>query len=358
MRRWQMELEVARVRDHRELLSMGQRIESGNAAINRELAQQGATIAEVLRVIHVRLPLFLSFSPRSNTLCATIRQDINAGLQNACFTGGTLGIALPLTLVDAAGPSPTLTTASTPLAKAKVLGSGTPGPSAPCISYASPGSAVAEKSRSPTLRRLSFTRKCVKLVPLANVFSKLSSSLSFSSHSPSRAAATRSARDSPCGRSPVAPQLTSVAGAILDGKNDYSGSSTSSSCYSLPAEPPPPYQLRVANPAPEYDLSHGPAARSSSRFTAASVEAVRAPDSPVPTFPSPKLSTESVFGSAQSLASMSAWNETVISERCCTRRNTATGAGPVLKRKGTIRFGLGTNLSTDYPSVQPIVRSF
>ena len=64
VRRWQADLDVARVRDHRELLSMGQRIESGNAAINRELAQQGATIAEVLRVIQVRpfspAPLFPS----------------------------------------------------------------------------------------------------------------------------------------------------------------------------------------------------------------------------------------------------------------------------------------------------------
>jgi len=54
VRRWQSDLEVARVRDHRELLSLGQRIESENAAINRELARQGATIAEVLTVIHVR----------------------------------------------------------------------------------------------------------------------------------------------------------------------------------------------------------------------------------------------------------------------------------------------------------------
>jgi len=54
VRKWQSDLEVARLRDHRELLRLGQRIESENAAINRELAQQGATIAEVLRIIHVR----------------------------------------------------------------------------------------------------------------------------------------------------------------------------------------------------------------------------------------------------------------------------------------------------------------
>lgn len=53
MRRWRTDLDVARVRDHEELLTMGQRIENGNAAIHRELAQQGATIAEVLRLLHV-----------------------------------------------------------------------------------------------------------------------------------------------------------------------------------------------------------------------------------------------------------------------------------------------------------------
>jgi hypothetical protein len=51
--RWQADLDVAHVRDHEELLSMGRRLESGNAAIHRELAQQGATITEVLRVLHV-----------------------------------------------------------------------------------------------------------------------------------------------------------------------------------------------------------------------------------------------------------------------------------------------------------------
>lgn len=59
VRRWQTDLEVARVRDHHELLSMGHRIESDNAAINRELAQQGDTIKQVLRGIHVRPPLLL-----------------------------------------------------------------------------------------------------------------------------------------------------------------------------------------------------------------------------------------------------------------------------------------------------------
>jgi hypothetical protein len=51
--RWQMDLDVAHMRDHEELLSMGRRIEKGNAGIHRELEQQGATIAEVLHVLHV-----------------------------------------------------------------------------------------------------------------------------------------------------------------------------------------------------------------------------------------------------------------------------------------------------------------
>lgn len=89
VRRWQTDLEVARVRDHHELLSIGHRIESDNAAINFELAQQGATIAQVLRGIH----------------------DINAGLQNAQVNNReTIKIAaIPLTIADASGPPPTLT---------------------------------------------------------------------------------------------------------------------------------------------------------------------------------------------------------------------------------------------------------
>ncbi len=75
VRRWQADLEVARVRDHHELLSMGHRIESGNAAINRELAQQGDTIAQVLRDIHVRTPappILLSNAP-THTQALTLR---------------------------------------------------------------------------------------------------------------------------------------------------------------------------------------------------------------------------------------------------------------------------------------------
>lgn len=131
-----------------------------------------------------------------------------------------------------------------------------------------------------TLRRLSFT-KCVKLTPLATAFSKLSPS-------PSRA---RSARDSLYGRSPVSSRLEPILPPKAGG--DPGAGST--------AEAP--------------KLGSGAAAPvSPSRFTTiTSIEAVRAPDSPVPLFPSPKLSTESVFGSTQSLASLS---ETVSGPRC------------------------------------------
>jgi hypothetical protein len=70
VRRWQSDLEAARVRDHGELMRLAQRIESENAAINRELARQGATIAEVLTVVHVRTRS--SLLPRGATLSSRL----------------------------------------------------------------------------------------------------------------------------------------------------------------------------------------------------------------------------------------------------------------------------------------------
>jgi hypothetical protein len=257
-------------------------------------------------------------------------------------------------------PTPTSTTTSAPLPKAKVTGSGTlaSGPSTLYIPCASPR--TAEKPRSSTLRRLTFTRKCVKMVPLTKALSskRPSSSCPSSSHSPSRGAAAH-------------PAMASSSVSYCD--------------HPLPAEPPPPYQLRVVNPAPassEYDYDHihdrrGTAAAaksSSSRFTAASIEAIRAPDSPVPTFPSPKLSTESVFGSTRSLLSLASvsgsetalapapapanTNQTgTISEPeprfICTLRNSTAARGaigpapaPALRRKNTIGFTRRVTLSS------------
>ena len=288
----------------------------------------------------------ISFCPTAHAplIYAMRRQDINAGLREACFARETVKIALPLTLVDAAavaGPpliSPRTRTGRSFDGSLRVRMAArwwppTPTPmpkKADVIIDSDSGTLESEAtSRSPApppRRRLSLTQKCgVKIVPLANAFSKLSSSFSSSSHSPSRSAAAGSVKDWPRDAS------SSVTSRLM--------SASSSSCCPLPAEPPPPYQLRVANPAPEYPA----APMSSSRFTAASVEAVRAPDSPVPTFPSPKLSTESVFGSTESLASLPAGNGTVASEPRCTGRNTAVrGAGLVLRRKETIRFGLSS----------------
>jgi hypothetical protein len=186
----------------------------------------------------------------------------------------------------------------------------------------------------------------LKMVPLANaIFSKMSSSLSPSSLAPS-----------PSSNSAA----TCSANSGADGDGDDVRSSASSWHY-LPAEPPPPYQLYVANPAPESeclegvsvaDVGHRPTTMSASRFTTASIEAVRAPDSPVPVFPSPKLSTDSVFGSTQSLASFSSENGTIPAPHYTRWNAAAAAAGPVLRRKDTIRFARRTTVSSpDHPRV-------
>ena len=82
VRRWQSDLEAARVRDHGELMRLAQRIESENAAINRELARQGATIAEVLTVVHVRtrrVLLWLSRGRDPSRLVSSRLRPLRAG---------------------------------------------------------------------------------------------------------------------------------------------------------------------------------------------------------------------------------------------------------------------------------------
>jgi hypothetical protein len=87
------------VRDHHELLSMGNRIESGNAAINLELAQQGNTIAQVLRGIHVRPPPPIE---RTHTQVLTCVLHIASLMCHVFFFGGTARIS---TLVFRMRPS-------------------------------------------------------------------------------------------------------------------------------------------------------------------------------------------------------------------------------------------------------------
>ena len=294
---------------------------------------------------------------------------------------------MPLTIADTLGALPTLISPSpdrdldmgslwsAPLPKAKVTGTGTgtgtlaSGPPTLCIPCASPRTAA--KPRSSTLRRLTY---CVKMVPLTKVFSSKQSSSSSSRGAATAAHPAMMGSSSPS--TTTAPNANVVkCGVATPGEHSQgdSGSSVSSCDHPRLAEPPPPYQLRVANPAPtptsecdyEYDRSHGrgrgaaTVMSSSSRFTAASVEAIRAPDSPVPTFPSPKLSTESVFGSTRSLASVSgseyyyahhvpassANGIGTISEPryICTLRDfaargDAAGPSPTLRRKNTIGF--------------------
>jgi hypothetical protein len=191
----------------------------------------------------------------------------------------------------------------------------------------------------------------------------LSSSLSpsTSSRSPcsSRGAAAKRSNVAANGYSPRGSSSSLPCDDLGDDDVRSFTSSTSTWCP-LPVGPPPPYQLRVANPGPgrectesgNADVGHrpSPTAMSSSRFTTASVEAIRAPDSPVPAFPSPKLSTDSVFGSTQSISSMS--SENGISPRPrWTRRNSAAGVRPVLRRRDTIRCARRVTLSSDYPIV-------
>jgi hypothetical protein len=317
--------------------------------------------------------------------CDALTQSINAGLQNAHFSPA--GIAMPLSLSLDTGIRPiatrmsidsddnkswrrrdrpaTVTTAPLPrpMRTTNVKG--------PDADLGTPKSTIRpplprDRDRPRRLSE-SLTKKCAKMVPLANVLSKLSSSRSPSISLPLHGAATRSASttsDSFCGRLPVASRLKTVSNVVCDDEDDVR--SSASSWYPLPAEPPPPYQLRVANPEPECgcslegeggtadrDAGHrSAAATSSSRFTTASIEAVRAPDSPVPVFPSPKLSTDSVFGSIESLASVSSGRSP--GPRCRTRRNSAASpARRVLRRRDTIKFARRVTMPSGLPSVEP-----
>lgn len=255
----------------------------------------------------------------------------------------------------------------------------------PKVKVAGPSGTLASgpSTRSSALRRVTFTRKCVKVpvIPLTKVFSsKLSSSSS--SLLPPRGTAAHAARGSSSSSSSSTAPKANIVKCDATGERpqqgDSAGCSVSYCDYPFPAEPPPPYQLRVANSAPtseydyDYDRSHS-AAASSSRFTAASIEAIRAPDSPVPTFPSPKLSTESVFGSTRgSVGSVSDSEDyaalapantngtgTAMPRYICTLRDSAArcGAGQALRRKDTIGFPRRVTLSSGYRSVKPTTSS-
>jgi hypothetical protein len=207
-----------------------------------------------------------------------------------------------------------------------------PAPNAP-FSLIAPSCAASESAKSKTtLRRLSFTKR-VKIAPLANVFSKLSLS-------PSRA---RSTRDALCGRSPLESRSRLEPNFPAVAAGDDVGT-VATAPHGYPVDPPPPYQNHATNP------SGAAAPLSPSRFaTITSIEAVRAPDSPVPLFPSPRLSTESVFGSTQSLASLS---ETLSGPR--RRRRSSMAGVPELKRKDTMRSGQRNAMT--YTRVQHVLR--
>ncbi|KAH8999104.1 hypothetical protein EDB92DRAFT_1812953 [Lactarius akahatsu] len=281
-RRWQSDLDATRRRDHQELLSMGQRIESGNVAIIHELAQQGATIAEVLRVLN-------DIGAGANCARETIELPSSSSAARPAVT--------PLPAPDDAPPFSTL---------------------APCAS--------SESAKSkPKLRRLSTKR--MKMA----IFSKLP---------PSPSRARSAARDALCARTPLALPLEPICPAVAGG---------ATVAHDCAVDLPPPYQLYAANPERE-DLGDGAAVPvSPSRFTTiTSIEAVRAPDSPVPLFPSPKLSTESVFGSTQSLASLSG----ILPGPQCPHRSPIARV-PELKRKDTMRSRRRSAMT--YTRVQPVL---
>lgn len=192
---------------------------------------------------------------------------------------------------------------------------------APPFSTLAPCASSESAKSKPKLRRLSTKR--VKMA----IFSKLP---------PSPSRARSAARDALGARSPLEPIFPAVAG----------GATATRDC---PVDLPPPYQLYAANPERE-DLGDGAAAPvSPSRFTTiTSIEAVRAPDSPVPLFPSPKLSTESVFGSTQSLASMSG----ILPGPRCPHRSPIARV-PELKRKDTMRSSRRSAMT--YTRVQPVL---
>ncbi|KAA1466437.1 hypothetical protein DENSPDRAFT_32941 [Dentipellis sp. KUC8613] len=257
--RWQREFEDARLRDHEELRGLGRRLESGNAAIARELAQQGVTIAEVHRLV----------------------QNISVGLPAS----------------DATGEDPAQT-------QIRTLAS----PISPATARDAPCTCEKPMRRSSTVRRPSWTSR-VKLPPLANVLTKLSS--------PSR---RRLSRGGPGLESPV--DEADVATAL---------------------DPPPPYRLHVANPEIDSegnsaiagaDSDEAPSFRGSS-FTVsnASSEAIRAPDSPVPTV-SPCPPPQSTFDAP----------DDCFVKRSTTRRKRTTSVStmststPTLRRKDAVIF--------------------
>ncbi|TFY64466.1 hypothetical protein EVG20_g5936 [Dentipellis fragilis] len=257
--RWQREFEDARLRDHEELRGLGRRLESGNAAIARELAQQGVTIAEVHRLV----------------------QNISVGLPAS----------------DATSDDPTQTQTQTQIQTPASPTSPTIIRDAPCTCE----KPAPPTRRSSTVRRSSWTSR-VKLPPLANVLTKLSS--------PSRRPLSR---PGPGIESPVGDADTAQA-----------------------LDPPPPYRLHVANLETEPDAggsgAHSEDALSlqGSGFTIsnASSEAIRAPDSPVPTL-SPCSPPQSTF-------------DDCFVKRSTTRRKRTTSVSatstPTLRRKDAVIF--------------------
>ncbi|KAI0068536.1 hypothetical protein BV25DRAFT_6149 [Artomyces pyxidatus] len=102
-----------------------------------------------------------------------------------------------------------------------------------------------------------------------------------------------------------------------------------------PVDPPPPYRMYVANPSSDDGRSvlSEPGFAMLADCAVASVEAVRALDSPVPSLPSPRWSTDCVFASTEDVR----WRASDEVPPQVKRTNSTTTT-PTLRRRGTIAY--------------------
>ncbi|KAI0053571.1 hypothetical protein FA95DRAFT_457139 [Auriscalpium vulgare] len=268
VQRWQRESEAARLRDHQELLRLGTRIESKSDALARELAQQGTSLKEVHRLV----------------------QHISTGLRDVGGAGPPpLLLQLPPASPQSAASPSASSSSSGEAASSTYCTSATESALDDTTACSSP---ARDDCRPAPARRPSWANR----VKLTAVFTKLSSPARGARYPESPlSASARAACDSPATPSRLVPPPKPGLQPL--------GASPGAS----PLDLPPPYRLHVVNVASDDGRSDagsvGVETPSRLRFALCasdSNEAVRAYDSPTPCMPSPRFSTESVFGSTDS----------------------------------------------------------
>ncbi|TFY82535.1 hypothetical protein EWM64_g1470 [Hericium alpestre] len=305
--RWQRNFEAARLRDHEELLQMGNRIEDGNAAISRELAQQGTTLAEVYRLVQE------TSASKHDFAIEAVPPTSPPPVNRLAYLARTLSTPSSSRLSSAQSSKPE-----------SVEGNGCVRRSSTSSSFQLPNPWSSRVNTSPA-------RSSTKL------FSP--------SWTPSRRRtidSSRSAKIAAFCDEPKWNELVSVA------------ASKASSYPAAAFDPPPPYQLRIANPSCSDSGSNaGDAAADEeqasllppARYRAASVEAVRAPDSPVPYLSTPYLPEQPNFVPADSL----------VVKRASSRRKRRESAAPMpagtpTLRRSEIVFHRRKTISSERPS--------